>query len=1196
MGGVSQLGNLLVRGMTAVLIVLLSLAIPAYADGLDQIRDFNIDEQALDTALIEFSEQAGVQLMVPTELIADLRSPSIAGQYAADKALIVLLEGSELTFQAIGDDTVTLQAADQGGDSDLKNLSPVPILMAQNTSRSQTSTEINSRSSEGGTSVITGRVTDARTGANLKGAKVTVAETEQWTSTNDLGRFRLVNVPTGRVTLTVSYLGYAGQSAVISVHGDAVSQNFTLRGGSELEEIVVFGQRSARALALNQERTAANALTVISADLLGNFNSTTISEALRRAPGVAFIPDPNTGDGANVIIRGLEPDLNQITLNGLRLPDGSGVGRSPDLSGILTESIESVTINKSLLPSQDSNGAGGLIEIETKSPLDRDRRFASLGFEYGERGGDFGDEVLVNGTLSGIFGGNQEFGISLSASYREREQTNLAYNVQILNDGGFETLPLNMNGDPVSSIFEIDPRLTFPFESGVDRIYPNSVFAAFGSTEDKIANVTTSIEKQFGAHTNLRFDATYTEIETDLYDTSTLTFAQSQYASAPVSALGGEMRFGHVVENPFAGDPLEAFFGDGIIGSVRRDATLRPDINEENLTLSLRGETVFDNWELGYTIGTSESSTKEGEHFSTQLGVQSSGTTGLLSLAAISPILLMDEARENTTGDGRIISIFAPLETSSGLDFILPLFNNDGFTFFNSVGSVPLGSILSFGPRETKGDSFQFKFNIKRSFDGDVVKYVDVGLDYQGLTSRATAAPFEGDLEGGLYVPAMSDLSAGDFGFQFGPGLLTSVGAVNDFSSLSRESVESATSGLDQLVSNGSLVLAFERPLLQFEDTTTDEEMLTGYVEAEVNFDKLQIIGGARVERIEIGSTFFSSASVIELDGSLNLFQEDADFATESVSQTEILPRVLANYRFNDDLVLRGDYFLTVSRPQLFSLSQEAFFSFDKRFSRLIVRRGNPDLKPAETHNLGLGAEWYTSDVGVLKASLFYKVIENPLQTNSVQGGIDKLPDELTLPELDDFQNLPDNVEVVVTQPVNGGTSDKIWGLELTGERQLTFLPGIYSGLGVYANYTYTDSEGTRRISTSVVPEGFVEISAPFSEDPEHQGTVGLTYSKYGVDASLFYTVQERRLANVNRFGLDDYNEKIDTLDFRAEYLTNVLGADLRFFVRGEDLLRDKAEPYLQTSIGGENGVPKYFTGARYFGGRSIFFGVNSSF
>ena len=104
------------------------------------------------------------------------------------------------------------------------------------------------------------------------------------------------------------------------------------------------------------------------------------------------------------------------------LPDNTGVGRSPDIGGILTDSIDSITINKTLLPSQDSNGVGGLIEIETKSPLDRPRRFASLGYERTEHGSDFGNEQFFNGTLSGRFGESDDFGVSVSVQFRDQER------------------------------------------------------------------------------------------------------------------------------------------------------------------------------------------------------------------------------------------------------------------------------------------------------------------------------------------------------------------------------------------------------------------------------------------------------------------------------------------------------------------------------------------------------------------------------------------------------------------------------------------------------------------------------------------------------------------------------------------------------------------------------------------------------
>ena len=44
-----------------------------------------------------------------------------------------------------------------------------------------------------------------------------------------------------------------------------------------------------------------------------------------------------------------------------------------------------------------------------------------------------------------------------------------------------------------------------------------------------------------------------------------------------------------------------------------------------------------------------------------------------------------------------------------------------------------------------------------------------------------------------------------------------------------------------------------------------------------------------------------------------------------------------------------------------------------------------------------------------------------------------------------------------ITQPLNGGGAN-LFGVELAYQRQLDFLPGFLSGLGLYTNYTFTDS------------------------------------------------------------------------------------------------------------------------------------------
>src|SRR3546814_18712815 len=57
--------------------------------------------------------------------------------------------------------------------------------------------------------------------------------------------------------------------------------------------------------------------------------------ALRRVPGVSFQRDGLTGDGTNIMIRGLDPDMNAVKLNGLNLPVGNGGGRSAAQSNML---------------------------------------------------------------------------------------------------------------------------------------------------------------------------------------------------------------------------------------------------------------------------------------------------------------------------------------------------------------------------------------------------------------------------------------------------------------------------------------------------------------------------------------------------------------------------------------------------------------------------------------------------------------------------------------------------------------------------------------------------------------------------------------------------------------------------------------------------------------------------------------------
>ena len=1176
-----------------------------------QTFQFDIPSQSADSALTEFAEQADLTLVFPDEIVRDRIANALVGEYSLEDGIAILLEDTGLnpSFSNPIVLSITIDDTSRSGEESMRATRKAGLLaiIAGAFSGGVDAQEPTVTETEIQTSVVTGTVTDARTGANLKGAKVTIEETGLWVSTNDLGVFRFASVPAGSVTLTVSNLGYAGQSVVVDIRGKSVSQNFALRGGTELEEIVVIGQRSARLLALNQARTATNSKTVISADLLGTFNGTTVSDALRRAPGIAFVPDPLTGDGAQLIARGLEPDLNQVTINGQPLIDGTGLGRSPDLSNILTESIQSVTINTTLLPSQNSNGAGALIEIETKSPLDRDPRFASFTAEFGDTG-DFGEEFEFGGTLSGILGNRQDFGVSLSGSYREREITRVGYALSSFLEPG-EYLPLDADGNPVQNFAAIDPNTAFPFVSGVSNLYTSSVGASQSETENKLFSITGTVQKQFGDHTDLRFDMTFNRREDRDFSLTTDVRSSDRYDLAPVAELGGEERFSLVAED-IRRSQGENSFGTGFPGGITRRASYNPEQVSDSLVYNFEGDTSVGVWDLEYGAGFVDSKNKAGERFSFSFDEQGVGLTGSRS-AIITRDLLTEEALQNTTADGRVVSVFAPL-VSGDQSFVLPLFTPQGFDFYNTLENFNLSTIVNPQPRESFGETLNLNGSVRRSFDGRHLRYLELGANYQDTEFVSPAALDRSGRGQGAYLLA-SDVTATDLGLRLSPGILTSVGATRDFAAIDPQSVIAVANNLDGLNEAGAFFLAFDPRESDFQRAETSEETYTAYLESRVDLGKFEVIGGARFEEIRVSSTSFLSPSVTfeertpETEEISAQVRDLGALATDSATQTEILPRVLVNYRPSENLVFRAGYFVTVSRPQLSNLTDARSVALDLRprygdsgdQPRLLVSQGNPDLKPARTHSFNIDAEWYRDEGALLRVSLFYKEIEDSLQQTREEGGLSALPNDLVLPDFFLFQeDLPEDIFVSVTQPVNSPEDDTIWGVELTAEQPLWMLPSPFDGLSLYTNYTYTDSESTRfrNVSTDVDPSGVVPIpNIPFNGSPEHQGTFGFIYSKAAFDSSLLYTGQSRRLSGFRPFGLSLYDEAFDTLDLEFAYTFQRQGTNIRLFVRGEDLLRGEDDPFLQTSIGGEDGVGTYYTGGTYLGGPSVFMGISGS-
>ena len=76
----------------------------------EELIEFAIERQALSAAILDFSYQSNVQVLVPSELVAGIIGRPVRGQYSADDALGVLLAGTNLTYEFTDERTVTLRA------------------------------------------------------------------------------------------------------------------------------------------------------------------------------------------------------------------------------------------------------------------------------------------------------------------------------------------------------------------------------------------------------------------------------------------------------------------------------------------------------------------------------------------------------------------------------------------------------------------------------------------------------------------------------------------------------------------------------------------------------------------------------------------------------------------------------------------------------------------------------------------------------------------------------------------------------------------------------------------------------------------------------------------------------------------------------------------------------------------------------
>lgn len=281
---------------------------------------------------------------------------------------------------------------------------------------------------------LDGRVSDGSGSRFLGAAIVSIPELKLQTTTTSDGRYSFPDVPAGSYTLEVDYVGAEKVTNSLTVGSDDLILN--VRVGEDLppiENVLVWGQKGQQASAINQQRANDNITSVITAGDAGVLPDANIAEALQRAPGVFIARDQ--GEGRFVAIRGLEPSLSTVKINGVNLAAPDSNQRAVALDVIPSDLLENLEITKTFTPDQDGDAIGGTIEVRSLSGFDRDGQFVRATVEGGYN--DLVEEYSpkIAATYSNVFdvNGEETFAIAGSLSYQERDFG--SYNLE--HDGGF---------------------------------------------------------------------------------------------------------------------------------------------------------------------------------------------------------------------------------------------------------------------------------------------------------------------------------------------------------------------------------------------------------------------------------------------------------------------------------------------------------------------------------------------------------------------------------------------------------------------------------------------------------------------------------------------------------------------------------------------------------------------------------------
>jgi len=958
------------------------------------------------------------------------------------------------------------------------------------------------------TGSIEGRVLNSRSGAVAEGARVSVEGTALVTFTDADGMYRLGEVPAGEVRLRVFYTGFPPQLESLALApGGTLIRDLTLLapGGAgpvaseapvKLDQFVVGETREmeAAAIAINEQRFAANVKTVVSTDEFGAVAEGNVAEFLRYLPGLTV--DLSGGDARFVSIDGAPAANTPVTLGGLSLSSPTGTGRAVEVGFFNLNNISRIDVSMSPTPDSPGSALAGSINMVPRSSFERARPvfngsiYVMARDDHLKLGGqpDFFREprrvVHPGFDFSWIVPVNKRFGFSVATGYSAQfshqvGHTNTWRGVSTATNG--TAFPHTVPGKPYLSAYQYTDS---PKESQRDSLGVTLDFRLSPRDRLSLSYQYSSFDGWIAAR-NLQFNPTQI-----VPGTFTTTSVQGVTGAGNIQITSGN-------------------------GRVRENRTYLPTLNWRH-----DGPVWKFDGGVGRAYGKNAIRSLDKGMFLTVIGRRSNVTVNFDEIIDTRPGVI-------TVLDG---VTRAPVDP----------YRADSYSFISAAEN----------PQQASDINFSSFLNARRDFLTAVPFTLRAGLDFRQSTRDSNAGTNTWNYRGSN-VPgsaaSFTDLSSGQRDRMYGfPRMqfLDHKNTVEFWKKNPGEFTFDANTGYRNYVTSS-----------KFAQEGISSAYLRA--DAAFFQRRLQVVGGARVEQTNIaaqgpltdltlnvrrdsaGRPLLDAAGRViavttdPLETSrLTFLPRGTDVRKEYL---RVFPSLNASYQLRENLVARTAISTSIGRPDFNQYAGAVSLpnTDNPPASNNRIAVNNVAIKPWTATSTKVRLEYYFAGVGQLTAGVFRRDYRNFFGSTVFRPS----PEFLGLYALDPAEY--GAYDVATQYNVPGGTRMEGW--DFSYKQALTFFPHWARGLQVFANYSRRTTK-SRDIGTI----GFNDI--PYS------GSFGVSLNRARYSLRLNCSFRDdQRTNNVTGASIEPgtfvYTPARNTIDVLGEYTlwrTVALFANLR--------------------------------------------------